>query len=94
MVSGTANGSAVARVGANAFTVLLVDVGNDPQAAMLAEGVETAEQAAFLLGHGCPHQQGYLFARPMPVTEFDALLVGGVVAGRARPLVAVDRYAA
>ncbi|MEO3384996.1 EAL domain-containing protein [Mesorhizobium sp. CAU 1741] len=34
-----------------------------------AEGVETAEQAAFLKGLGCNSLQGYLFARPMPPEE-------------------------
>lgn len=34
---------------------------------VVAEGVETEEQAAFLTGHGCQCLQGYLFARPMPL---------------------------
>ena len=77
-----------------ALAASIIALGREFGLRVVAEGVETGEQAAFLLGHGCPHQQGYLFARPMPVAEFDALLVGGVVAERARPLVAVDLYAA
>ncbi|MEO8250049.1 MAG: EAL domain-containing protein [Burkholderiales bacterium] len=46
---------------------------------VVAEGVETTEQAAFLLDHGCFHQQGYLFARPMPGSEFDVLLANGAM---------------
>jgi diguanylate cyclase (GGDEF)-like protein/PAS domain S-box-containing protein len=38
---------------------------------VVAEGIETAEQAAFLAGHGRPCMQGYLFSRPMAL---DALM--------------------
>ncbi|NYT65433.1 EAL domain-containing protein [Alcaligenaceae bacterium] len=35
---------------------------------VVAEGVETTEQADFLLSHGCQALQGYLFMRPMPLS--------------------------
>ena len=38
---------------------------------VLAEGVETAEQAAFLTERGCRQMQGYFFHRPLPVDEFE-----------------------
>jgi EAL domain-containing protein (putative c-di-GMP-specific phosphodiesterase class I) len=36
--------------------------------------VETEAQRQFLLSHGCAHFQGYLFSKPVPVEQFEALL--------------------
>lgn len=41
---------------------------------VLAEGVETEEQRVFLEQNGCNHYQGYLFAKPAPIAEFEASL--------------------
>ena len=40
---------------------------------MIAEGVETVEQAEFLHDRGCSEMQGYYFYKPMPVEEFEKL---------------------
>jgi EAL domain-containing protein (putative c-di-GMP-specific phosphodiesterase class I) len=41
---------------------------------VIAEGVETVEQQQLLLGIGCTHYQGYLYSKPVPIAEFEALL--------------------
>jgi EAL domain-containing protein (putative c-di-GMP-specific phosphodiesterase class I) len=40
----------------------------------VAEGVETAEQLAFLKAHQCDEIQGYYFSRPVPAGQFTAML--------------------
>ncbi len=41
---------------------------------VIAEGIETAEQRELLIGAGCDFGQGYLFARPMGVEDFDTFM--------------------
>ena len=50
---------------------------------VVAEGVETEDQRAFLTDNGCTTAQGYLFARPMPVDQFDAWVRGFLRTGAA-----------
>ncbi|MEZ0151686.1 MAG: ammonium transporter [Candidatus Reddybacter sp.] len=41
---------------------------------IIAEGVETQEQLAFLQQHACHSYQGYLFSRPVPANEISRIL--------------------
>ena len=40
---------------------------------LVAEGVETDEQAAYLRELGCELVQGFRFGKPMPAAQFEAL---------------------
>ena len=42
----------------------------------LAEGIETDDQLNFLVEHGCPLGQGYLFSRPVPAAEIASFVRG------------------
>ena len=52
---------------------------------LVAEGVETTEQADQLLDLGCPLAQGFLFARPLTGAAIEQLLRSGLRLERRRP---------
>ncbi len=54
-----------------AIAIAIIQLGKSMNLAVIAEGVENEEQAAFLLRHGCTRAQGYLYGRPLAP---DALL--------------------
>ena len=44
---------------------------------IVCEGVETQQQRQALTGIGCRIGQGFLYARPMPAADYEALLGAG-----------------
>jgi EAL domain-containing protein (putative c-di-GMP-specific phosphodiesterase class I) len=53
----------------------VVGMGRALKLIVVAEGIETPEQADVLRELGCDIGQGFLFAKPLPIEEFDSLLV-------------------
>jgi diguanylate cyclase (GGDEF)-like protein/PAS domain S-box-containing protein len=54
----------------------VISMGKSLHMRVVAEGVETPEQLAFLREHRCPEGQGYYFNRPMAAAELTPLLGG------------------
>lgn len=52
----------------------IIDMAQNFRLNVIAEGVETEGQLAFLKQNECMAYQGYLFGRPAPVAEFEALV--------------------
>lgn len=51
----------------------VISMSNDLGLDIIAEGVETREQADFLYDHGCDVAQGFYFSRPVPVDTFEKM---------------------
>lgn len=49
----------------------VVELAEELHMEVIAEGVEEKEQVEFLKSIGCSYVQGYYFAKPMPVSEFE-----------------------
>ena len=66
-----------------ALVQAIITLGHALGLEVVAEGVETQEQAQLLGQMGCDLLQGFLYARPMPANEFAAFRCPAVAAGSA-----------
>ena len=70
--------SFVSAIGRDANDAALVSsiiaLAHNLKLAVIAEGVETAEQLDYLRRHGCDEMQGYYFSRPLPADQFEQML--------------------
>ena len=60
--------------GSVALVRAMVGLGKACNMGVVAEGVETPEQAAILEAEGCDELQGFLFSRPLPLSDLTNLL--------------------
>jgi len=62
-----------------AIVTAVISMGRSLNLRVVAEGVETQEEVAFLQAHECEEAQGYYFSRPVPATQFAKLLETGIL---------------
>ncbi len=65
----------MAHSGGETLVRTIVQMARSLELEVIAEGVETRQQWATLVSHGCDQYQGYLFGRPVPVEVFNRELV-------------------
>lgn len=58
----------------SAIVCTVISLGQNLGVRVIAEGVETPLQQAQLEQLGCQHYQGYLYGKPMPLSEFENIL--------------------
>ncbi len=61
-----------------AIVTAVIGMARSLQLRVIAEGVETVEELAFLRTHLCDEGQGYYFSRPVPPQQFAKLLPTGM----------------
>jgi EAL domain-containing protein (putative c-di-GMP-specific phosphodiesterase class I) len=65
-ITGDTRGSTIAQT--------IIQMAHSLEMRAIAEGVETAEQFAYLRHHGCDEIQGYFFSHPLPLGETEDFL--------------------
>ena len=68
-ISGAADDAAV--------VIAVISMARNLKLRVIAEGVETQKELAFLQAHGCDEVQGFYFSRPVPPGQFAKLLETG-----------------
>ena len=61
-----------------AIALAIIRMGHSLNLEVIAEGVETASELAFLRRHKCDQIQGYYFSRPLPAAAMEQMLRAGV----------------
>jgi predicted signal transduction protein with EAL and GGDEF domain len=76
----------VARLESNASSAAIIrtiiGLGRNLGLPVIAEGVETAKQLAFLAAEGCAEVQGYLIGRPQPIAHYSDVVAGRIAGSR------------
>lgn len=62
----------------SAIIEAIIKLGQALSLELVAEGVETREQANALMGQGCQIMQGYLYCRPVPFDQISSFLSSGL----------------
>lgn len=60
-----------------AIAATIIAMGNRLGLTIVAEGIETEDQLAFLRRHNCDEAQGYHIARPMPIADLERRFLDG-----------------
>lgn len=68
---GSANGDGI-------IVSAVIAMGASLRLQVIAEGVETPSQLAFLQAHDCEEGQGYIFSKPLATTQYAVLLAAGI----------------
>lgn len=69
----------------DAVTSAIIALAHKLEIEVIAEGVETIEQQAFLTLQGCDLAQGFLLSRPLPTDKFEAWLLERLQRQRSLP---------
>ena len=64
------------RDGSEELVLAILGLAKSLGKSVVAEGVETEEQRDFLTRNGCDSAQGFLWSKPVPAEEFEALYRG------------------
>jgi|SRR5580704_14707084 EAL domain-containing protein (putative c-di-GMP-specific phosphodiesterase class I) len=62
----------------SSIVTAVISMGRSLKLRVVAEGVETEAELAFLQAHQCEEAQGYYFSRPVPPQQFGKLLKAGI----------------